>query len=520
MTACGGSALTNDGQIATDTQKNACEANPLAEGCTNSAKSTQIGDEEQTGFLSAGSGDSGEDNTNQEATVSVAPPAPNPVAKKTPPAPAPITSVDTSDFVPETSYSTYSSEPQQNSGYATGQQSADVTVAALATYSLTRNATLQNEFLEIGDWTYTKTNQRGNVFETITVTNSLNRGGPSNKDPLRMNLADATYDGVAIGREAADGIDFFTETEWTFTRTDGQISGVTENRYHYAGILSGTNLGVPLTTNPTATWNGSFRTYNTNAVDFQLTVTFGTTDDTRTISAFVKDTAWSLEDNYYLIAGNYTAAGLITSGTVNWGTFSDIAQRTPTASRAKNGTLTGLIGAQGAVAVFISDTNDDGTSGGYAGGFVAAPSTIATGNTDVTFGDWTRDTARSTTLNTDTRANEFLVGGAIGLNTTGANNVISRADCATHNARFTITDPETDAVISMSNQLDCDLTDSGRLNVSGATFGEFTDSGVAFFENDSNFYAGLLSGTDLGALITSPLPKACGQVHSKRLGMV
>ena len=112
--------MPNDGQIAPDTQNDACKTNPLAEDCQNHAKSTQfIG--QQTGFLSVGSPDSGEDIGNQGDEVRVAPPAP-----QTPPLPAPITSVNSYDFVPKTSSSTQSAPAEQRSGSAVSGQSHPV----------------------------------------------------------------------------------------------------------------------------------------------------------------------------------------------------------------------------------------------------------------------------------------------------------------------------------------------------------------------------------------------------------
>ncbi len=653
MTACGGSALTNDASIATDTQNDRCADNPLADGCQADA-----------GFLSV---NFGEDNTNQEAEPSVAPPAPpapkpvvnipvvasapTPVVTKTPPvlkklakkktppapAPAPITSVDTSDFVPKTSPSTQSAPaPQRSSssasgeGGASGQQSADVTAAATTaftdlptaatmvtpgfygTLSDSQASSLANQFLQVGTWTHAinlnqfgyKSHLGGETFVTIpeeernrvrtesTITrNDLDRTGAVSQDPLRMNLAQATYDGVAIGGNAADGIDFFTTNIEYFTGGNQGLGGgeyrttrrFHETRQHYAGILSGTDLGAPFVESaPTATWNGSFRTHNTNAVDFQLTVTFGTTNDTRTISAFVKDGAkrttstaetisfngrsgardvtinrYTSVDNYYHLAGTYTEAGLIT-GTVNWGTFSTLASNgvapvatdgeTPGTARATNGTLMGLIGAEGAVGVFISNTVDTRSTfqpftdlqksvtsettytTGYVGGFVAAPSDRATGNPDATFKDWTRAIPTVTGGN-----NGFEAGGATGLTQTAIPNVINVADCEAYNARFagetittdtaetyTVTNnnhptddtsvintPKTTTTLPAFPTRDC-TTDSGSLKLAGAGFEEVTDSGVAFVTDGISLttltsgksFAGLLSGTDLGAPIS------------------
>ena len=542
LTACGGGALPNDGQIAPDTQKNVCKTNPLADGCQAGA-----------GFLSVGLD---EGIGNQEAEPSVAPPTPEPVVntpvvkktepvleelakKKTQPAPAPITSVDTHDFTPKTSPSTQSAPAEQRSGSAvsgdsgaSGQQSAPVRAAGTTAFTdlpTERKVATPNQFGVIPNL-----NNLSNQFLEADDDTGLDRLGAVRADPLRMNLAQATFDGVAIGGNAADGIDFFTaDLQQSTFKNNGTINTISHSRFHYAGILVGTDLGVPVSSDVgTATWNGSFRTYNTNPVDFQLEVTFGG-EGGRTISAFVKDGA-RRDDYYYLVAGTYTDAGLIT-GTVNWGTFSDIALRTPTASRPTNGTLRGLIGVEGAVGVFISDVagstvRDDAAHvttfiDGYAGGFVASAS--FTGNPDVTFSDWARATTPSTTLNKDTRANEFLAGGATGISTTGAASVIiSRADCDAHNAQtviesvtYTYNRPDPSMPISDVNrvtsvtpvitriqqfdQLDCNKNDRASLNLAGAKFGEVTGSGVAFFRDDSNYYAGLLSGTDLGAPITN-----------------
>ena len=562
--------MPNDAKVAPDTQNNACADNPLADGCQAGA-----------GFLSV---NLGEDIGNQEAEPSVAPPTPEPVVsvpvvkktepvleelakKKTPPAPAPITSVDTHDFTPKTSPSTQSAPAEQRSGSAVSGQSHPVdnaiTVAdwvdsftspALPTMRdtsiddkgtssrLDDTSNQRNQFLQASKRTIEVRDTQGALIRTENRI-GLDRMGAVRADPLRMNLAQATFDGVAIGGDEEDGIDFFIASTFTAKdegffrvglagtlRADKQVN--VDTLYHYAGILSGTDLGAPVEpTDPTATWNGSFRTHNTNAVDFQLTVTFGATDQDRTISAFVKDNArWGAVDNYYLLAGTYTDAGVIT-GTVNWGTFSDIAQRTPTSNRPTNGVLTGLIGVEGAVAVFTSNTPASRTIGfgedppidntqniitgkvfnnvppvyGYVGGFVAAPSDIARGNTDVRFRDWTRAIPTVTGGN-----NGFEAGGAYGLGQTAIPNVISRADCEVRNAIFSSTDPLTGMVTAI-NQTDCDLTDSGSLNLADVRFEEFTRSGVAFVTEGISLttltsgksFAGLLSGTDLGAPITS-----------------
>ncbi len=154
--------------------------------------------------------------------------------------------------------------------------------------------------------------------------------------------------------------------------------------YHYAGILSDVNLGLPIdgtfSTNSTAEWSGSIQATNmTTVTDLTLRVGFATPS----VKAIVQNES---TDNYYYLDGTYTPQGVIT-GTVNYGTFSattlsDSVNPTPMHSRADNGVLTGLIGQNGAVGVFVSGTTTDGGitiadgtgATGFAGGFVVTSS--------------------------------------------------------------------------------------------------------------------------------------------------
>ena len=481
LTACGGSVLTNDAPIATDVQNDRCADNPLADGCQAGA-----------GFLSVGLD---EDTGDQEAESSEAPPTPITSAYSTQsaPAPQPIGTTETSPkFEPAVS----------------AQQSAPATVTAAGTTAFTdlpsaRDATPTNQFLEGG-------------------ATELDKTGASRADPLRMNLAQATYDGVAIGGDEADGIDFFIASTFSITGASGSTLGThlgnqiyvdqevnVDTLYHYAGILSGTDLGAPVdSVVGTATWNGSFRTHNTNPVDFQLTVGFGAVG-AKTISAFIKDNArWGAVDNYYLLEGTYTNAGLIT-GTVNWGQFTGGDKDMPVGGN--NGTLTGLIGKEGAVAVFTSSTPASRTIGsstrptsvgpvldkvlnkvfngvapvyGYVGGFVASASLP---DERVLYNDWfesfddksTRGVVETPSLRAeDDEDNSDLFNQFLGIS-------------------------------EYANALD--ETGAGTVTQKGGlTLADDADSGVSFFSNGislttltvgSQSYAGLLAGTDLGAPI-------------------
>ncbi len=162
----------------------------------------------------------------------------------------------------------------------------------------------------------------------------------------------------------------------------------TNKRYYYAGLDSRTDLGAPSFQKAgTATWDGNFGVTIGNtktSSPFELEVTFGGAGNVAgSIEAFVVS-----GDNHFLLTGNYDEKGVI-SGTVNFGAFM-AGTRTPTAPRADNGILTGLIGKQGAIGAFLSGTGDKdditgGTSAtaGFAGGFVANP---FEGN--VSYSDW------------------------------------------------------------------------------------------------------------------------------------
>ena len=434
----------------------------------------------------------GEDTGDQEAESSIAPPTPITSAYSTQsaPAPQPIGTAETSPKF----------EP------AVSAQSATVTAAGTTAFTdlpSARDATPTNQFLE------------GGAAE-------LDKTDASRADPLRMNLAQATYDGVAIGGDAEDGIDFFIASTFSITGASGSTLGThlgnqiyvdvevnVDTLYHYAGILSGTDLGEPVdSVVGTATWNGSFRTHNTNPVDFQLTVGFGAVG-AKTISAFIKDNArWGAVDNYYLLEGTYTDAGLIT-GTVNWGQFTGGDKDMPVGGN--NGTLTGLIGKEGAVAVFTSDTPASRTIGsatrptsvgpvldkvlnkvfngvapvyGYVGGFVASPSLP---DERVTYRDWFESF--------DDRA----TGGVLETPSLRAEDDEDNSDL--FNQFLGISEYATAL----------DETGAGTVTQRGGlTLADDADSGVSFFSNGislttltvgSQSYAGLLAGTDLGAPI-------------------
>ena len=165
-----------------------------------------------------------------------------------------------------------------------------------------------------------------------------------------------------LGGEAADGFAFF--------------DGYAGQQHYYAGILSGTDLGAPLTEQPTNTvWRGyialdGFATVNKS---FNLTVNFGAGSQTDggTLAAFVK--VFNNNDvTHYKIDAEFNADGVIVpvADSIVYDEFTGGDPDSPTmASLRHTGMVTGLIGEQGAVGVFIGRT----TSRNMSGGFVATP---------------------------------------------------------------------------------------------------------------------------------------------------
>ncbi len=165
-----------------------------------------------------------------------------------------------------------------------------------------------------------------------------------------------------------DGYHYFIDTVATNTRIP------------YAGLLSGTDLGAPVTgtAGTTAEWNGTLRAHTNLTVNvdkpLKLTITYGGTNgEMGSIAGAVR----TFTTTGFELKGTYDASGVI-SGTVYHGAgFPSTGDVTRTATNT-NGILTGLIGAQGAVGVFLSGTGTKGditvgVGSNYVGGFVVKP---------------------------------------------------------------------------------------------------------------------------------------------------
>ena len=298
------------------------------------------------------------------------------------------------------------------------------------------------------------------------------------------------------GNNTADGYHYFVDTV------------ATNIRVPYAGLLSGTDLGAPVTSSTfgstqTAVWNGTLRAHTglTANVDkpLALTITYGAVDDVEGSLGSIAGAVRTFTTTGYELKGTYDASGVI-SGTVYHGAgFPSTGDVVRTATNT-NGILTGLIGAQGAVGVFLSGTGTKeditvGVGSNYVGGFVAAytppppppppPPRVAThANFKTYYTDSARVAGRTlhATPTTTNAVAAFLEGTATGLPTDG----------------LSFTAANTFAPVTV------------RLKEASSG-----DNGFAIMYTDgASFRAGLLSGTDLGqAVATTSTATWAGSLH-------
>ncbi len=329
---------------------------------------------------------------------------------------------------------------------------------------------------------------------------------------------DITRTEETLGGDAADGVAFANNGDTTAA-----------NLRYFAGVVAGTDLGVPVpTTGASATWeNGLFQaigaagTYATASKTFALTVTFGTTDAARTITALVSANtnadAFTAAGTSYYISGNYDENGVIT-GNVLYGDFSaaanDGAARTaaagllttatgtaPTAPQTVGlGVLSGLIGVQGAVGGFHSSGSDGDGATGFAGGFVVSALPNAGGtNPNAVYADWSG--SDDVTLVTATTANGFVAGDTAGLGIAAltANTVAINLN--------TVVLAATKGATGSPGTSGSPAGGVGGAGTAGVQLGGAATNGVAFAHNGDaglrRYFAGLHNTTDLGAPLTS-----------------
>ena len=245
---------------------------------------------------------------------------------------------------------------------------------------------------------------------------------------------------------------------------------VYDNDKYYVGLLSGTDLGAPVSnTAPNAVWVGLVRALNTNigrtfiTGDFALTVNFRdrtiATGDIPLATAGVHSIA---------LTGSFDGHGVLT-GTTNY----------KIDGTATAGYLSGLIGTNGAVGVFVASSDTDNAAGNYVGGFVAGPVTP-------TFYSWAHAARDS-----DGALLPVLATDGVQTATEVINLIRADADGIDINSQSI-------------NRISFKLNDTFN-NAAGQTVQLNGDaaSGVGFAVGDvtgeTRYYVGLLSGTDLGA---------------------
>ncbi len=203
-----------------------------------------------------------------------------------------------------------------------------------------------------------------------TTTGSPNITGGTN---ISLTIESAMYNDAPLGRTEHAGVGFAIFFD------DGEVNTDLKGVY-YAGLLSGTNLGAPLTeTAGNATWNGQIITIRRGVSslgidqDFTLNITFGEKTAGDGSAGSIEGITQTGGSTRYQLTGTYDAGGVI-SGKVIYGSFTGSP---PVTTEAPNGILTGLIGELGAVGTFIAGTGtkeniigetDEEIS--YAGGFV------------------------------------------------------------------------------------------------------------------------------------------------------
>ena len=227
----------------------------------------------------------------------------------------------------------------------------------------------------------------GNKFLQGKET-GLNTTGLRDFTADSFNFQTATYNGMLFGGSPTNGVAF-------------QYGNIGGKRYFYAGLLSGTDLGPPLTEAVTnATWYGRIVVlqnrdwYLTRAGkiygDIDLTVNYDGDNNGTIRGSYGEYTVNGTFDSKGIMGGNVTRSKI---DTYTRRTFIGDSNATTTTTysfqRRVVGPLTGLIGQTEAVGVFIGQdfTNYDdkprqvdanlnnfkhpATRAGFAGGFIA-----------------------------------------------------------------------------------------------------------------------------------------------------
>ena len=336
---------------------------------------------------------------------------------------------------------------------------------------------------------------------TNTPTSTANLGG------LSLNTTFTNSADLKTNVDAGSGFAFasakFATRSYPVRLLDGRIVTRTFGGTKlYTGLLSGTDVGAPVSDIQTeAEWTGKIdvirhqldkRGFFPNTivsgepVEFTLLVSFyGDFGIIKNRAPIPLDTTATFN-----IDGRFTDRGLIYGKT---NLFSTVY----TGGRSASGSLTGLIGADGAVATFISDertkTSTPPRYGNYAGGFVALPPATPSTDARVDFAAWLASfQAPNIPLTRAIRTQDFTSENDKQYFVQGTISALNRANDNYANERVN----------------DNDASEGDKNNPKTLTLNHaFNDGniydGIAYLRGThQRAYAGILSGTDLGAPVT------------------
>ena len=358
-----------------------------------------------------------------------------------------------------------------------------------------------NPDVRASDWTR-KVGDIGAEFTSVPRNQFLSHPTPKNVRPNPVNSDGNVVFVGNIGPVVASGLGFRTKAIYSENPLGGNASGniqyfagyIGDTVYQYAGINPNvrTDLGAALPVwqagQPTsAMWHGQFEVIE-GAGDFTLKVNF---ENRRLTAAFFKSHP---VDFYYELDAGFNAD--------DNGFFVGTANRTLRSTNTITpGVLTGIIGEDGALGVFVSGTsNDNGQTitGGtgensFRGGFVARPR-LDDDPTKVTYTDWVAATNLDATADLTDQRGQILQSKNGTLDTTGLTRCSDRDSASYCGAVGSRTAP-TVTKYNLNNS----RFDGRRINGDG-------NGGYAYFQGyigETGYrYAGILDSTDLGAPLT------------------